>query len=62
MKKNTHMTTRRREYFQKNYLKCHQSNTASLERCSPSLALSNERKVEKQLLETSTMKDMVIKQ
>ena len=40
-KKETHMMKRRREYFQKGYLKYHQSKTASLERCSLSLALSN---------------------
>ena len=40
-KKETHMMKRRRECFQTTYLKSHQTNTASLERCSLSLALSN---------------------
>ena len=40
-KKEAHMMKRRKEDFQKGYLKCHQSKTASLERCSLSLALSN---------------------
>ena len=57
-KKEAHMMKRRREYFQKGYLKCHQSKTASLERCSLSLALSNQRKVEKQLHETSTLSSL----
>ena len=46
-KKEAQMMKRRREYVQQLF-KCHQSKTASLERGSLSLALGNERKVEKQ--------------
>ena len=60
--KETHMMKRRRECFQTSYLKCHQSKTASLERCSLSLALGNERKVEKQLHETLIRKEQVIEE
>ena len=52
MKKKEAHIMKEEEDMSNSYLKCHQGKTASLERCSLSLALSNERTVEKQSHET----------